>query len=89
MEPPKMSNASAAAIEAVLVPKSSTLDKLPPALSRQRILSTEQALESVGVSPANWRHLRALGLAPAAIKIGLRKQGYLLDWMKSREQPVA
>jgi predicted DNA-binding transcriptional regulator AlpA len=70
-------------------------DNLPPELSRQRVLHTPQALNFVGVSAANWRRLRARGEAPAAIKLGLRKQGYrlgdLIDWLESRkaEQPAA
>jgi hypothetical protein len=66
---------------------------LPEDVQRQRILPTPQALELVCVSPASWRRLRRLGVAPTAVQIGLKKQGYrlgdLLDWMKSREQPAA
>lgn len=66
------------------------LDSLPSELSRQRILDTQQTLEFVGSSPANWRRLRQRGLAPAPIQIGLRKQGWrigdLIDYLESRSQ---
>jgi prophage regulatory protein len=67
---------------------------LPAELNRHRIIPTPRALELVGVSPAQWRRLRAEGLAPQPVMIGARKQGYrlgsLLDWMEARtKQPAA
>ena len=70
-----------------------SLENLPDHFSRQRILDTKSACQFVGVSIANWRRLRRLGQAPAAIRIGARKQGYrvgdLLDWIASRSQQKA
>jgi predicted DNA-binding transcriptional regulator AlpA len=64
------------------------LDSLPSEVSRNRILPTRETLEFVGSSPANWRRLRSLNLAPPPIMIGMRKQGWrvgtLLDWLESR-----
>jgi predicted DNA-binding transcriptional regulator AlpA len=66
------------------------LAALPLELGRHRILPTKQALQFVGSSPANWRRLRALKLAPAPVQIGLRSQGYrvgdLIDYLESRSQ---
>ena len=68
--------------------KPTALNNLPPEFSRHRVLPTDQALEFVGVSAANWRRLRSLGEAPPPVMIGLRKQGWkvgtLLDWIESR-----
>jgi predicted DNA-binding transcriptional regulator AlpA len=69
---------------------SNQLAALPSELGRHRILPTKQALEFVGSSPANWRRLRALKLAPAPVMIGLRRQGWrvgdLIDYLESRSQ---
>lgn len=62
----------------------------PSDLDRKRILPTDQALKLVCSSPANWRRMRRLNIAPAPVQIGLRKQGYrvgdLLDFIDGRSQ---
>jgi predicted DNA-binding transcriptional regulator AlpA len=72
---------------------SSLLENLPPDLGRQRVLSTRQACEFVGISVAHWRRIRAHGEAPAPILIGTRKHGWkvadLIDWIASRSQSKA
>ncbi len=70
--------------------KRSVLDTLPPELSQHRIFSTRQTCEFVGVSPAEWRRLRARGEAPPPVLIGIRKHGWkvgvLIDWIERRSQ---
>jgi predicted DNA-binding transcriptional regulator AlpA len=67
---------------------SSTLDALPPEITRHRILHTRDACEFVGVSIAEWRKMRARGEAPLPIQIGTQRQGWrvgdLIDWIASR-----
>jgi predicted DNA-binding transcriptional regulator AlpA len=80
-----------AAIEALAARlKPDTIESLPPELGRNRILDTEQTLEFVGSSPANWRRLQRLGLAPAPVMIGVKKHGWqlgvLIDYLESRSQ---
>jgi hypothetical protein len=70
--------------------KSSPVENLPPELGRSQILPTEQAIAFVGSSPANWRRLRALKIAPAPVLIGAKKHGYrigdLVDYLERRSQ---
>jgi hypothetical protein len=67
----------------------------PSDLDRKRVIPTDQALKLMCSSPANWRRMRRLNIAPAPVKIGLRKQGYrvgdLLDFIAARslKTPVA
>ena len=70
--------------------KSSPVENLPPELGRNQILPTEQTLEFVGSSPANWRRMRSAGIAPEPVKIGMKKHGYrvgdLVDYLERRKQ---
>lgn len=72
------------------VQKPSALDTLPWELGRHRILGTKPTCKFVGLSPAEWRRMRARGEAPPPVQIGLRKQGWkigvLIDWLDSRSQ---
>jgi hypothetical protein len=76
------------ALKANLAPN--LLESLPAELGRSQILSTELALKFVGSSPANWRRLRALKIAPEPVRIGVKKHGYrvgdLVDYLERRTQ---
>ena len=70
--------------------KPDLLENLPADLGRNQILPTKPALKFVGSSPANWRRMRALKIAPEPVKIGVKKHGYplgdLVDYLERRKQ---
>ena len=64
------------------------IDTLPEALARQRILSTTEAAQFVGLGIDRFRDLYRLGKVPKPILIGERKFGWklgtLIDWIDER-----
>jgi predicted DNA-binding transcriptional regulator AlpA len=66
----------------------STLENLPLEISRQRILSSAEAAEFVGLSLPHWRRLYRAGKVPRPLQIGERKLGWrigdLVDFLDAK-----
>ncbi len=56
----------------------SALANIPPDLSRERLLGTEQTAEFLGMSVPHLRRLYRAKKVPTPIKIGERKYGWRL-----------
>ena len=71
----------------------STLDNVPAALNRERLLDTAQSAEFLGFSVPHFRRLYRANRVPAPIKIGERKYGWrlggLIDLVASKAEANA
>jgi hypothetical protein len=72
---------------------SSSIESLPAEFARSRILDSDATYKFVGSSAANWRRLRAAGIAPKPVLIGAKKHGYrvgdLVDYLERRKQAAS
>ncbi len=57
---------------------------------RFRVLDRRQTLQFTGISDRSWKRLVAARRAPAPIRLGLKKCGWVLgdlvDWIKSKQE---
>jgi predicted DNA-binding transcriptional regulator AlpA len=64
------------------------IDTLPKDLARERVLSSAEAAQFIGLGIDRFRQLYRLGKAPKPILIGERKFGWklgtLIDWVDER-----